>query len=434
MPRARRWLPWLGLLLIAAAPGAVGAAEDDPFAEFEEEEWEDPWGPDTGGLTWTGFVEGALGARWDNVENLERLTLGEVRLRAETRYDREAFSVDFKGELNLDEVTSEIDPRLRELALSLRPASNMDAKLGRQVLTWGTGDLLFLNDLFPKDFISFFAGRDEDYLKRASDAARISIFSDLANLDIAWMPEFEPDEYLYGERFAFWNPGTGKISAPARPRRADAPSDDELALRLFRTVEGTEYALYGYLGRWKQPLGVDEQGGLQFPRLHAWGASIRLPLHEGLFNAEAAWYDSRDDGDGDDPAVPNSELRMLLGYEQELVRNLTAGTQLYAERIQHHDRLIANSPDPQTEREQWRSVVTLRLTHRALQDTLSSSFFIFLSPSDEDFYMRPSVAWRRDDQWLFSAGVNIFGGREDYTFFGQLEDNSNAWVRIRYHY
>jgi len=247
MPTARRCLPLLGLLLMAAAPCAARAADDDPFAEFGEEEWEDPWAPDPGGLTWTGFVEGALGARWESVDNLDRLTLGEVRLRAETRYDRESFSVDFKGELNLDEVTGEIDARLRELALSSRPTSNMDAKLGRQVLTWGTGDLLFLNDLFPKDFISFFAGRDEDYLKRASDAARISIFTELANLDIAWMPDFEPDEYLYGERFAFWNPGTGEVSAPARPRRADEPSDDELALRLFRTVEGTEYALYGYL-------------------------------------------------------------------------------------------------------------------------------------------------------------------------------------------
>ena len=434
MPLARCWLPLLGMLLIAVAPLAARAADDDPFAEFEQQEWEDPWAADPGGLSWTGFAEGALGARWDSVDNLDRLTLGEVRLRAETRYDGEAFSVDFKGELNLDQVTDEIDASLRELALTARPASNVDAKLGRQVLTWGTGDLLFLNDLFPKDFISFFAGRDEDYLKRPSDAVRISIFTAPVNLDIAWMPDFEPDDYLYGERFAFWQPGAGKVAAPQPPRRADEPSDDELALRLFRTVEGTEYALYGYIGRWKQPLGVDEQGRPEFPRLHTWGASIRKPLYKGLFNAEAAWYDSRDDSSGDDPAVPNSELRLLLGYEQELVRNLTAGTQLYAERIQHHARLMANSPDPQAERDQWRSVATLRLTHRALQDTLTSSFFIFISPSDEDFYLRPSIAWRRDDQWLFSAGLNIYGGSEDYTFFGQLEDNSNAWLRVRYHY
>ena len=37
-----------------------------------------------------------------------------------------------------------------------------DVKIGQQVLTWGTGDYVFLNDLFPKDYPSFFAGRSDD--------------------------------------------------------------------------------------------------------------------------------------------------------------------------------------------------------------------------------------------------------------------------------
>ena len=36
-----------------------------------------------------------------------------------------------------------------------------DLKIGQQVLTWGTGDYVFLNDLFPKDYQSFFSGRDD---------------------------------------------------------------------------------------------------------------------------------------------------------------------------------------------------------------------------------------------------------------------------------
>jgi hypothetical protein len=232
----------------------------------------------------------------------------------------------------------------------------------------------------------------------------------------------------------FWIPALGESAAPFPPIKAEEPTSGEVALRLFRTAGATEYALYGYVGRWKQPVGVNETGNLRFPRLRSWGASVRTPFHKGLFNAEAAYYDSRDDRDGDDPATPNSELRLLLGYEQELVRNLTAGTQLYAERIMHHDRLMANSPDPAHERDQWRTVATLRLSHRAMQDTLTSSLFMFVSPSDEDLYLRPSIAWRRDDQWLLVAGFNLFGGSEQHTFFGQLEDNSNGWLRLRYHY
>ncbi len=425
-----------GLAAHAQPPPDQRAAEgEDPFAAFDDEEdWDDPWATRAGGLAWHGFVEGALGSRWVSVENLDRMTLGELRLRAETSYDQGAFRLEFKGDLAWDEVVEDLDAEVRELALSFRPAAQVDAKLGRQVLTWGTGDLLFLNDLFPKDFISFFAGRDEDYLKSPSDTARLSVFTAPVNIDLALTPRFTPDEYLYGERFASWNPALGEVGAPDRPRRADEPDSAELAIRLFRTVAATEYALYGYRGRWKQPVGIGADGLPRFPRLQTLGASVRRPLHKGIFNAETAWYDSRDDSSGDDPRTPNSELRLLLGYEQELVRNLTAGTQLYAERIQHHDRLVANSVDPEHERDQWRTVATLRVTQRALQDKLTSSLFVFLSPSDEDFYLRPSISWRRDDHWLLSGGLNVFGGRSEHTFFAQLEDNSNAWFRLRYHY
>jgi len=198
-----RWIAavlfWSGLLLyggsgLAFAQDADAATEDDPFADFEEADWDDPWAEEQQGLDWSGFIEGAAGARWNSVSNLDRLTLGELRVRAETRHVAEHYSIDFKGELLWDQVVTDLDASLRELAVSFTPARFVDLKIGRQVLTWGTGDLLFLNDLFPKDFISFFAGRDEDYLKSAADTARVSFYTEVVNIDLAWTPDFAPDD------------------------------------------------------------------------------------------------------------------------------------------------------------------------------------------------------------------------------------------------
>ena len=47
----------------------------------------------------------------------------------------------------LDRIVSD----LRMASLTFSPADWMDVRVGRQVLTWGTGDLLFLNDLFGDD-------------------------------------------------------------------------------------------------------------------------------------------------------------------------------------------------------------------------------------------------------------------------------------------
>ena len=70
----------------------------------------------------------------------------------------------YKGDLLVDEYDEAVRYKIREAHVSASPFTWLDVKLGRQILTWGTGDLLFINDVFPKDFVSFFIGRDGEYL------------------------------------------------------------------------------------------------------------------------------------------------------------------------------------------------------------------------------------------------------------------------------
>ena len=110
-----------------------------------------------------------------------------------------------EGDALYDDYESEIEADIRELSIQGSPGSAVDLKVGRQVLTWGTGDLVFLNDLFPKSWVSFFSGRDDEYLKGPSDAARLTWYSDKINIDAVWTPRFEPDDYLTGARFSFFS-------------------------------------------------------------------------------------------------------------------------------------------------------------------------------------------------------------------------------------
>ena len=145
----------------------------------------------------------------------------------------------------------------------------MGLEIGRQVLTWGTGDLVFLNDLFPKDWVSFFAGREDEYLKAPSNAIRATWYSDVVNVDVAWTPVFEPDEYLTGERFSFFSPLAGQRIAPNPPLSGIEPDKDidngEVAVRFFKTSGSTEMALYAYRGFFHQPTALTDTFQ---PRLH----------------------------------------------------------------------------------------------------------------------------------------------------------------------
>jgi hypothetical protein len=313
----------------------------------------------------------------------------------------------------------------------------MDVKAGRQILTWGTGDLLFINDLFPKDWQSFFIGRDVEYLKAPSDALFVSLFPSFANVDVAYTPRFDADRYISGERISFWNAAAGARTGERAVVRADKPddwfTDAETALRVYRTLGGYEVAAYGYTGFWKSPAGVrPETGEATFPRLNVYGASLRGNLARGIAGIEAGYYDSLDDRHGSDPFTRNSEARFMAGYEQDLGNDLTLGAQYYLEYMMHHDTYVRSLPDGQRAGDEDRHVLTLRLTRQLLSQKLALSLFSFYSPSDQDAYLRPMARYKVTDNWLVTVGGNVFLGEEDHTFFGQFEKNNNLYAGARY--
>jgi hypothetical protein len=252
-----------------------------------------------------------------------------------------------------DALTDDVAIDIRQAVITMRVSEWLDLRAGRQVLTWGTGDFVFLNDLFPKDFVSFFVGRDDEFLKAPSNSVKFSFYTGPANLDLVWTPVFEPDRFITGERLSFFDPSARAIvsattmggplesALPARTLR-----NGELAGRAHRTVGGYELSLYGYAGFTKQPEAFDSALDMStHSRLYVYGASGRGNVAGGIGNVEGAYYDSADDA-GSDPDVPNSQIRGLVGYEHELLADLTLGLQYYVEWTLDYDALIAGSPTP----------------------------------------------------------------------------------------
>ena len=404
----------------------------------EEDDWEeDDWDKNALPVEIHGFAEGALARRVkeDPVQSDDFL-LGEARFRLDLSYFSDRVDLAFKGDLIADAVADEIDGDVRLATVTLRALDWLDIRAGRQVLTWGTGDLVFLNDPFPKDFVSFFIGRDDEFLKVPSNSLKLTFYTGLANLDVVWS-NFVPDRFITGERLSFFDPEVPDlVSAETMggPFESRLPSNDlgDLSLRLFRNLGGYELALYGYAGFFKQPAGFDPgEGVATHPRLNVYGGSIRGDLLGGVTNFEGAYWDSLDDQEGTDPNIPNAQARGLVGYERELFRNFTAGTQYYAEWTLKYDRLAASSPWPQFEPPKRKHLLTTRLTHRLLQQTLTLSLFVFAAPWDGDGYLKPQLTYHWTDALAIAGGANILLG-PDPTFFGQLENNSNVFFRVRY--
>ncbi|WP_216846846.1 hypothetical protein [Halodesulfovibrio sp. MK-HDV] len=416
-----RLATWLGLLTTLAAPAAA-AQEGSIFEQFAP-------------IEFNGYIEARTGVRTQNDPEEKPFSMAEVRVQGEVFTYTDWADFKYKGDVRADGVINRICYETRELWIFSRPTDFMDVKIGRQVLTWGTGGLVFLNDLFPKDWRSFFIGRDAEYLKAPYSSAKVSFFTEAVNIDLVYSPKFEPDRYIDGEYISYWSGLEDRLVGRDDILETDIPNEwfknDELSARIYRNINNYELALYGYWGYWKQPAGMNAHDEATFPPLNVYGASVRGQVSAGIGNIEVAWYDSTDNRGGTNAEVDNSQIRYLVGYAQELWTNSNCEVQYYVEQMLNYET-YRNVHDPKYPKDEFRHVITLQFTQQMMNQNLTLGLDSYYSPSDKDAYLRPNVQYKVSDQTTIGIGANIFIGATEQTFFGQFTNNSNIYASLRY--
>jgi len=253
-----------------------------------------------------------------------KFLLAEERLRLELNMWTDFVEAEILVKLDgvHDWVANEFSLDLREAYLDFT-TGKADFRFGRQIATWGVGDLLFVNDVFPKNWVSFFSGRPLEYLKVGIDAFRGRYSSDLLNAEFLLIPRFEPDTLPTPMRF-FLHDDFAHVSLRDEQLPDTGFDDPELALRLYRRFGGYDISFYTYRGYWRSPSqladGPVNPGRVThfFPALSTYGVSAQGQALHGVISLEAAYYDSRDDPGGDIVAIPNSQARFLVGYQKQL--------------------------------------------------------------------------------------------------------------------
>ena len=106
-----------------------------------------------------GFLQGNYSAdtATSNPDNGD-FKLAEERLQMKFDASKDPFHLFLKADAFYDHISDEPELELREGYIDFT-SPKWDARIGRQVITWGLGDLLFINDVFPKDYEAFFSGR-----------------------------------------------------------------------------------------------------------------------------------------------------------------------------------------------------------------------------------------------------------------------------------
>jgi hypothetical protein len=366
-------------------------------------------------------------------------SISEFRLQLDLSQEFSKFIVRTRGEFVSDTIVSSQKIEFRDFNIAFSPGDFLQIKAGKQILAWGTGDLVFINDLFPKDWNSFFIGRSEEYLKSPSNVLKSSFSSSSVNFDLIYSPYFNGSTYVDGTRLSYWNSIMGVTGDQDlifyAQERNNFPEDSEYSFRIHGKIFNTETAFYFHNGFWKTPEGFNLKLMHGFyPRLSTYGFSLKHKVWGGTSNLEFAYYDSRQDRSGTNSSIRNSELRLLLGFARELGPDFTGAIQAYCEKMLKYNQYILSYHTVSEAKHEFRNMLTLRLTKLFFQQDLNISMFLYYSPSDVDVYIRPRISYKLTDKWIVEGGGNFFAGDDYHTFWGQYEDNSNIYFGFHYEF
>ncbi len=390
----------------------------------------------------SGFLQALYGGGTggDNPTSSD-LTASETRLQL--RMESFSDAAEFFGRADLvydDYYNSDIEIELREGFVKFKLGKAFDFKIGRQIITWGTGDLIFINDVFAKDYISFFNGRDDQYLKAPQNALRMEFYTGLGTFSTVYSPRFAPNRVPTGRRFSYFNPlvgrivgGDGYIFAGIEPEARF--KNGEVAFRYGRYFGSVDMALYAYHGFYKNPLAMNmADSSAYFPKLNIFGASLRFPALGGIAWIESGYYYSREDKDGGNSFAPNSKFSSLLGFERQLTPTLTANVQYQNEQMMVYDIYKAKLMPVMIAADEMYHQLTTRITKLLMMENLAISLFVFISPNEEDFYGRFNVSYKYSDALTMAIGTNLFDGDYEYSSFGSFKKNDNVFIKVTYGY
>ena len=386
-----------------------------------------------------GFLLGDLTVRTNDkrpaMSEAGKWMLREGRLRLDVSGASDSGKAYFqgKGDALYDSIGKKLRGDLRE-GYAGYSAGKLDVRGGRQIITWGVGDLLFINDVFPKDWESFFSGRPMEYLKLGIDGLDVRYSGTQLGVEFVAIPSFTPDKLPSAATFVLFNPFS---SVPHQ--NEEKPADHaEIALRVHRKLREADVSLYAYRGHWRTP-GIRPDNFVSpssvtrfYPKLAVFGASAQKASLGGVISLEAGYYDSRQDRRGNDPTVPNSQWRVLTAYQRELSPDFTVAVQTYGEFMSKYAAYRNTHMHGSPAEDHVRGVASVRVTRFFGYQTWKLSLFAGYGITASDYLLQPEVSRKVSDRFSISIGGNALGGGNETAFFGQFKDNDNFFVRARY--
>ncbi len=334
--------------------------------------------------------------------------------------------------------------RMRELYMDMY-FDNFDLRVGKQQIVWGKADGVFITDIVSPLNLSEFLLPDFDEIRTGVIAAKLDYYIGNSTIEAIWIPQFTPtirpdDNSIWYVQPEFPAPPTFDWS-----KSIINPSleNSELFLKWSAMTSKIDFELMGgYTWDDNPTMHIQKEFDMssgspvltglnitpQYHRLTVTGGSFSTEVKGIIFRGEAAYYNGKyfqtQDPMAEDALIKKDYLHYVVGLDFNI-----GSVKLSTQFIQKY---ILDYSDMMSENE-FHNTATFMARYDMMRETLHLELFSYIGLSNEDALIRPKISYDFDDSFSLLLGANIFVGERKGSF-GQYQDNSMIYIKIKYNF
>lgn len=327
--------------------------------------------------------------------------------------------------------------------------NNFDLRIGKQQVVWGKADGVFITDIVSPLNLSEFLLPDFDEIRTGVIAAKLNYYIGNNNLEAIWVPQFTPTARPDANSIWYIQP-----DFPVPPTFDWSKStinssleNSELFLKWSAMTSKVDFEIMGgYTWDDNPAMHVQKEfemntsttppspilNGLKIipehHRLAVAGGSFSTEIKGVIFRGEGAYYNGKyfqiEDPLATDALIQKNYLNYVAGIDFN-IGSVKLSTQLIQKYILDYNEKINENEILNT--------ATFMARYDMMRETLHLELFSYIGLSDNDALIRPKITYDFDESFSILLGGNIFVGERDGQF-GQYQDNTMAYIKIKYNF
>lgn len=337
---------------------------------------------------------------------------------------------------------------LREVYMDMY-FKNFDLRVGKQQVVWGKADGVFITDIVSPLNLSEFLLPDFDEIRTGIMAAKLDYYIGNNTLEAIWVPQFTPTVRPDANSIWYIQP-----DFPASPtydwsNSTINPSlkNSELFFKWSAMTSKVDFEIMGgYTWDDNPTMHVQKEfemntsttppspvlSGLiitpEYHRLTVVGGSFSTEIKGVIFRGEGAYYDGKyfqtEDPLATDALIQKNYLNYVAGLDFN-IGSVKLSTQFIQKYILDYNKNISEN--------EFQNTATVMARYDMMRELLHLELFSYIGLSDVDALIRPKITYDFDDSFSILVGGNIFVG-DDNGQFGQYQDNSMIYTKIKYNF